>query len=88
MSVKSDEPNKAWDAFDAVIEAACLEMDELLRAVENRSVPQSPEQTTPARLAAAPTISQSPQQVIATKPVTGGETLAAALARRLRIGEL
>ena len=88
MSEKSDESNKSWNGLDAAIEAACLEMDELLSAVENRSVPQSPEQTTPLGPASALTISESPEQIIATKPVTGGEMLAAALARRLRIGEL
>ena len=86
MSEKSDESNKSWTGLDAAIEAACLEMDELLSAVENQSVPQSPEQTIPVRLASAQAISQSPKQIIATKPVTGGETLAAALARRLGIG--
>ena len=84
MSVKSDEPNNAWYAFDAVIEAACLEMDELLRAVENRPVPQPPEQTTPLGPTSAQTISESPE----TKPVNGGEKLAAALVRRLGIGDL
>ena len=88
MSAKSDESNTSWNSVDAAIEAACLEMDVLLSAVENRSVPQSPEQTTPVRPVSAQTISQAPEQIIATKPVTSGETLAAALARRLGIGGL
>jgi hypothetical protein len=86
MSVKSDEPDNAWHAFDAVIEAACLEMDELLRAVENRPVPQPPEQTTPPP-ASAQTISECSETIIATKTFNGGEKLAAALARRLGIGD-
>jgi hypothetical protein len=49
MSEKSDESNKSWNGLDAAIEAACLEMDELLSAVEIPSKPQSPEQTTPLR---------------------------------------
>ena len=63
-------------------------MDELLSAVENRSVPQSPEQTTPMHLGSAPTISQSSEQKIETKSVARGETLAAALARRLGMDDL
>ena len=53
MSEKSDGSNKSWNSLDAAIEAACLEMDELLSAVEIRPVPQSPERTTSMRLASA-----------------------------------